>query len=214
MNFRAVGEHRPVAVEHHGVGLPGLPELGDQVGELVGDVIALVVRTLRLVAVILRGAVVAAGDAVPAHPALGHVIERVDQPRQQEGRVFAGGKRRHQSEMLRRLRQIGHQHGGIELGRAGAVLEIGVVAALVGVGQHRGILDDHVVHAGPFHALGEVDEQVGHHPAPGVGAGPGRAPALGAVALGQEPGEMERVLCHCPRLSAKPLPSEDYGQDS
>ena len=54
--------------------------------------------------------------------------------------------------MLRRLREIGHQHGRIELGRAGGVLQVGVVRALVGVGHVRGILDDHVVEAGPLHA--------------------------------------------------------------
>ena len=44
MDLAAVGEHRLVAVEHHGVGLPRLPQPGDDVGELVGDVVALVVR--------------------------------------------------------------------------------------------------------------------------------------------------------------------------
>jgi hypothetical protein len=208
MDLGAVGELVVLRVEHHGVGLPRLPQPGHDVGELVGDVVALVVRIMLVAAVVLRRPVVAAGDAVPADPAFRHMVERIDQPGQQVGRVFANRQRWHQPEMLRLLRQVGHQHRRIELGRRGSVLQVGVVAALVGVGHVRGILDDHVVEAGPLHAFGEVDEQVGHHPAVEIGAGPRRPPGLGAVALGQEPGEVEGVLCHCPRISAKPLPSE------
>ena len=54
--------------------------------------------------------------------------------------------------MLGRLREIGHQHRRIELGRARGILQVGVVRALVGVGHVRGILDDHVVEAGALHA--------------------------------------------------------------
>ena len=153
MDLVAVGEHRLGAVEHDRVRLPRLPQPGHHVGELVGDVVALVVRPVLVVAVVLRRAVVAAGDAVPADAALGDVVERVDQPRQQVRRVFRHRQRRHEAEMLGRLREVGHQHGGIELGRAGGVLQIGVVRALVGVGHVRGILDDHVVEAGALHAL-------------------------------------------------------------
>ena len=89
MDLAAVGEHRDLAVEHHRVGLPRLPQPGDHVGELVGDVVALVVRPVLVVAVVLRRAVVAAGDAVPADAAFGHVVERVHQPRQQVRRILA-----------------------------------------------------------------------------------------------------------------------------
>jgi hypothetical protein len=112
----------PLAIEHDGVGLPRFPQPRHHVGELVGDVVALVVRQLAVVAVILRRAVVAAGDAVPADPALGDVVEGVDQAGQQVGRVLAGRQRRHQAEMLRRLARGRHQHRGIELGRRGAYL--------------------------------------------------------------------------------------------
>ena len=87
MDLAAVGEGSVLAVEHHGVGLPRLPEPRHHIGELVGDVVALVVRPMLVVAVVLRRAVIAAGDAVPADPAFGHVVERVDQPRQQVRRI-------------------------------------------------------------------------------------------------------------------------------
>ena len=95
MDLAAVGEHRRVAVEHDGVGLPGVPQLGHEVGEFVGEIVALVVRRLAQVAIVLRRAVVAAGDAVPADPAFGHVVERVDQPGEQEGRILGDGEGRH-----------------------------------------------------------------------------------------------------------------------
>ena len=198
MDLAAVGEHRLVAIEHHCVGFPRLPQPGDDVGELVGDIIALVVRQVLVAAVILRRAVVAAGHAVPADAAFGDVIERVDQPRHQVRRILRYRQRRHEPQALGCLGEIGHQHGGIELGRAGSVFQVGVVRALVGVGHVRRVFDDHIVEAGPLHALRQVDEQVGHHPALDVAARPITAPALGPVALRQEPGEVERPL-HAPR---------------
>jgi hypothetical protein len=193
MDLGSVGEHRLFAVEHDRVGLPRFPQPCDHVGELVGDVVALVVRPVLVVAVVLRRAVVAAGDAVPADAAFGDMVERVDQPRQQVRRILRHRQCRHESEMLGRLREIGHQHRRIELGRARGVLQVGVVRALVGIGHVRGILDDDVVEAGALHAARQVDEQVGHHPALDVAARPVAAPALGPVALAQEPGEMERL---------------------
>ena len=194
MDLAAVGEHRDLAVQHHGIGLPRLPQLGHHIGELVGDVVALVMRIVLVAPVILRRAVVAAGHAVPADPAFRHVVERIDQPRQQVRRILRHRQGRHDAQVLGRLREIGHQHGGIELGRAGGVFQIGVVRALVGIGHVRRILDDEIVEARPVHASRQVDEQVGHHPARDVAARPVAAPRLGAVALREEPGEMERPL--------------------
>ena len=194
VDLRTVGEHRLVAVEHHGVGLPRLPQLRDHLGELVGDVVALVVRPVLLVAVVLGRTVVAAGHAVPADPALGDVVERVDQAGQQVGRVLRHRQRRHEADRPGRHREVRHQHGRVELGRARGVAQVGVVRALVGVGNVRGVLDDHVVEAGTVEAAGKVDEDVRHHPAMDVGSGEVAAPALGAVALGQEPRQVERLL--------------------
>ena len=194
MNLGAVGKHRLLAVEDDGVGLPRLPQSGHHVGELVGDVVALVVRPVLVVAIILRRTVVAAGHAVPADAAIGRVVERVHQARQQVGRIFRHRQGRHDADRLGRHREVGHQHGRIEFGGARRVPEVGIVRALVGIGHVRGVLDDHVVEAGAVHALGEIDEDVGHHPAIDVAAGKLAAPALGAIPLGQEPRQMERLL--------------------
>ena len=173
-DFAAVCEHRRVTVEHDGVGLPGVPELGDEIREFVRKVIAFVVRRLLHMAIVLRSAIVAAGDTVPPDAPLGHVVERVDQPGEQEGRVFGHGQRRDEAEMRGALGEIGDEHGRIELGRAGGITEIGVVRAPERVGHHRRILDDDVIEAGTLQPAGEVEEQIGHHPARDVAAGPDR----------------------------------------
>ena len=183
MNLAAVGEHRDFAVQHHGVGLPRLPQPGHHLGEFVGDIVTLIVRIVLVAPVILRGAVVAAGHAVPADAALRHVVERIDQPRQQVRRIFRHRQRRHDRQVLRRLREIGHQHGRIELRRAGGIFQVAVVRALVGIGHVRRILDDEIVEARAIHAFRQVDEQVGHHPARDVRARPVRAPGLRSIAL-------------------------------
>ena len=194
MDLRAVGEHRLLAVEHDRIGLPRLPQLRHDVGELVGHIVALVVRPVLLMAVVLRRAVVAAGHAVPSDAALGRMVERVDQAGQQVGRILGDRERRHDADRLGRHGEIRHQHRRIELGRTRRVLQIRIVRALVGVGHVRGILDDHVVEAGPVHALRQIDEDVRHHPAIEVAAGKFAAPALRAIALRQEPRQMERLL--------------------
>ncbi len=87
----AVGEHRDGGIERHRVGLPRLPQPGHDVGELVGDLVALVMRPVLVVTVVLRGAVVAAGDAVPADAAFGDMVQRIDEACQQVRRVFRNG---------------------------------------------------------------------------------------------------------------------------
>ena len=52
--------------------------------ELVGHFIALVVRELPLQAEVLRAAVVAAGDKVPAGASIADVVQRVGQAGEQE----------------------------------------------------------------------------------------------------------------------------------
>jgi hypothetical protein len=88
MHLAAVGEHRGLTVQHDRVGLPCVPQLGHQIGEIVGKIVAFVVRRLLGMTIVLRRTVIAAGDAVPSDTPLGNVIERIDQPRQQEGRVL------------------------------------------------------------------------------------------------------------------------------
>ena len=75
MHLAAVGKHRCLAVQHDRVGLPGVPQLCHQVGELIGKIVAFVVWRLLGMTVVLRRTVIAAGDAVPSDPPLGHVIE-------------------------------------------------------------------------------------------------------------------------------------------
>lgn len=84
----------------------------------------------------------------------------------------------------------GTSTAGSSFGMLAAYL-IGVVRPPVGVGHHRGALDDHVVKAAAIEPLRQVDDDTGHHPTGEVAAGPVREPALGAVARREEPGEVE-----------------------
>ena len=196
MDFSPVGEHRRVTVEHHGVRLPGVPQPGDKVGEFIGKVVAFIVRRLAQMAVVLRRTVIAAGDAVPADPPLGHMVERIDEPGEQERRVLGDGKRRDEAKVSRGLREVRHEHGRIELGRAGGIAQIGVVRALKRIRHHRGVLDDEVIEAGTLEPAGEVEEQIGHHPACDIAARPISSPGLRTIALREEPGEVELTLGH------------------
>ncbi len=137
MNLAAVGEHRRVTVDHDGVGFPGVPELGDKIREFVRKVVAFVMQRLAHMPIVLRSAIVTAGDTVPPDAPLGHVVERVDQPGEQKGRVLGDGQRRDEAEMRGALGEIGDEHRRIELGRAGGITQIGVVRAPERVGHHR-----------------------------------------------------------------------------
>jgi hypothetical protein len=182
-----------VMIVSDSVRFPGVPEPCHEVGEFIGEIVALVVRRLAQMAIVLCRPVVAAGDAVPADPPFGHMVERVDQPGEQEWRVLGDGEGGYEAKVPGRLREVRDEHGGIELGRAGGISQIGVVRALVCVRHHRGVLDDDVIEAGAFQPAGEVEEQVRHHPARDVaaGAGPIPPPGLRTIALRQKPGEME-----------------------
>ena len=79
-------------VDHHRVGVPGVPELLHHLHKLVGHVVALVVRELPFVAEVLGAAVVAAGDEVPAGASVADMVQRVGQPGEQERIIFGGGQ--------------------------------------------------------------------------------------------------------------------------
>ena len=44
MDFGSVGKHRRIAIKDNSIGLPRLPQPRDYVGELIGDVVSLIVR--------------------------------------------------------------------------------------------------------------------------------------------------------------------------
>ena len=85
-----VGEGAALPVEDEGVVLPGVPEAGRRLEELVGPVVAGVVGEDLLHPVVLGLAVVDRGDDVPGGPAPGEVVEGGERAGHVEGRVVGG----------------------------------------------------------------------------------------------------------------------------
>ena len=81
----------------------------------------------------MRRTVIAAGDAVPPDTPLGNVIERIDQPSQQKGRVLRHRQGSDQPEMRGGLGEVWNEDGRVELRRRRGIAQVGVVRTLVGV---------------------------------------------------------------------------------
>ena len=88
MHLGRIGEHAAGAVAQHRIVFPAsLPELVDHLHIFVGDLVAVVVRGLLVLAGAAGGAVEIAGHHVPADPALGQMVERRHPPRERVGRL-------------------------------------------------------------------------------------------------------------------------------
>ena len=158
MHLRRIGEDAARAIADRGVVLPAsFPELVDDLHIFVGDVVAVVMRGLLVLAGAARGAVEIAGDDVPADPPLGQMIERRHPPRERVGRLegeIGGdaeaemfGHRRHRRDqqqrlVRRRLRRVFQR-------RVGAVAEDVVDAEHVGQEQP--------VEAAALQRLGQIE---------------------------------------------------------
>ena len=118
----------PRAVAQHRVVLPAaFPELVDHLHIFVGDVVAVVMPGLLVLAGGLGRAVEIAGHHVPADPPFGEVVERRHPPRERIGRLVGqvggdaksemfghGGHRRDQQQGIvgRRLRRVAQRRVG------------------------------------------------------------------------------------------------------
>src|SRR5579859_5885725 len=108
MHLAAIGKHWCIAIDHHCIRLPRIPQPRHQLRELIRDLVAFIMIWLADMAVVLRGAIIAAGDAVPTDAPFSHVVQRIYQSRQQERWIFCYGKRWDQAEVLSCLREIWH----------------------------------------------------------------------------------------------------------
>ncbi len=88
MHLRGVGKDAARAVAQRRVVFPAaFPELVDHFHIFVGDVVAVVMRGLLVLAGALRGAVEIAGHDVPADPSFGEMVERRHPPGKRVGRL-------------------------------------------------------------------------------------------------------------------------------
>ena len=186
MHLRRVGEDAARTVAQDGGVFPAaLPELVDQLHIFIGDLVAVVMRGLLVLAGAARGAVEIAGHHVPADPSLGEVIERRHPPRERIGRLERQVAGDAEAEMLRHRRHRRNQHqrfirGGLR----------GVAQRRVGAGAEHVINAEHV-----------GEKQAVETPAlqrPGEIEPIGQAVIVkGAVArMGPQPGRLMRHAVH------------------
>ena len=89
MHLRRIGEDAARAIAQRRIVLPAsFPELVDHLHIFVGDVVAVVMRGLLVLAGAFGRAVEIAGHHVPADPPLGQMVERRHPPRERIGRLI------------------------------------------------------------------------------------------------------------------------------
>ena len=152
-----VGEHAADPVEHEGVVLPGVPQSGRGLEELVGPVIALVVAQHLVDTVILRFAVVHRGHNVPRGPATGEMVQGGEGPGHVERRVVGGRVGGAETDRPCGTRQDTEHDAQVELDRAGAVANGLGHRTAVDTGHGQAVVEEHHVEA----ALLEGASQLG-----------------------------------------------------
>ena len=186
MNLRRIGEDAARAVAQHGVVLPApLPELVDHLHIFVGDLVAVVMRGLLVLAGAARGAVEIAGDDVPADPAFGEMVERRHSPRKRIGRLEGEIAGDAEAEILRDRRHRRDQQQRLVRRRLRGVAQRGVRAVAEHVVDAEHVGKKQPVEPAALQRLGEVDPV-------------GQAVIVGgAVArMGPQPGRLMRHAVH------------------
>ncbi len=104
-HLRGIGVDPVVPVLDHRVVVPGpLPQLVEHVQVLVGDLVAVVVLHLVVVAEVARGVGQVRGDHVPADPPLGQMVQCGHPAGEGERRLVGGGEGGREAEVLRHRR--------------------------------------------------------------------------------------------------------------
>lgn len=105
-----IGEDPAFGVAHHRVVLPGpFPQLVEHLEVLVGMVVTCIVRRLIGLAHVACGCRKVAGDDVPAHPAVGQVIQRRHPPGERVGMLESGPGGDSEAQVLGDQRHRRHQ---------------------------------------------------------------------------------------------------------
>jgi hypothetical protein len=204
MDLLRMGEQARRLILDDGVVLPSVPMAEHDLHELVGAVVALIMRH-HLVAPHVPGfAVVQRGDHVPGRAPLAHQIERGEHARHVKRLVVAGRIGRAQAEPLGRHAHHSEHRDSIELHAADAVAHrVGVVVPV------------HVRHRQPVIEEAEVEFAFLEHAAevavvvrrPGIGARLRVAPGareVGAVLRLQEGDQGHLAHRRSPSKSSRP----------
>ena len=158
MHLRRIGEDAARAVAQHGVVLPAaFPELVDHLHIFVGDVVAVVMRGLLVLAGAARGAVEIAGHDVPADAAFGEMVERRHPPRKRIGRLVGQVGGHPEAEIFGHRGHRRDQQQRIVAGRLRGVAQrrIRAVAEHVVDAEHVG--EKQAVEPPALQRLGQID---------------------------------------------------------
>ena len=131
MDFFRIGENAARAIAQRRIVFPAsFPELVDDFHVFVGDVVAVVVTGLLVLAGAFRGAVEIAGDDIPPHASFREMIERRHAPGERIGRLVGEIGRDAEAEVFgHRGHRRDHQHGIVDRRLRGVAHRRLVVAA-------------------------------------------------------------------------------------
>jgi hypothetical protein len=146
VHLARVGEGARGFIEEERAGLPGVPEGFDGAHPLIRHQVALIVLEVLLVAVVLGRSVGRGGDEVDADPAVGEVVEGVEQARRQKRRIKRRGRGGDDAELGGSFGQQRDERHRVHADDAGPQRLI--ERAAVGVGDDRRVLHHHVVETG------------------------------------------------------------------
>ncbi len=205
MHLGRIGELPGGLVEDDRVILPRVPVAHHHFQELIGAVVAQVVRRVRRVAHVQRLAVVQRGDDVPGGPPAGHQVERGEHAGDVERFVIGGGIGRGQTEPFRRHAHHGQDGHRVQLDAANAVGDGVRVIAAVTVRHRQTVVEEGDVEFAGFQGARDAAVVLGRGE---VGrclrVAPG-ADEVGAVLRLQErdQGHLTHGVLRCPRWGAR-----------
>ncbi len=192
VHLGGVGEDAVLAVHHHGVGLPAIPECQADLHELLGPVVALVGGG-QLLAVVRRLVVVERGDDVPRRAAACQVVERGPEARGIERVLVADGEGRGEADRRRDGAHPRQQRDGVVVRHLGGVAQRGPHRAGVGVGDEAQVREEHHVELAALAHPSDVLIELGPRPVVAGGGGAGMPPHRQAVIGGGVHQELREV---------------------
>jgi hypothetical protein len=134
VHLGGIGEDAPLAVHHHRVRLPAVPELAADLDELVRALVALRGGP-QVLAVVRRLVVVERGDHIPGSASPGQVVEGGPEARGVVRVRVADRERGAQPDARRRRAHPRQQRDRVVLGHLGGVPDGGVHRPAIGVGD-------------------------------------------------------------------------------
>ena len=156
MHLLRIGEHAADAVEHERVVLPGVPQAGRGLEELVGPVVALVVAKHVFDPEILRLAVVHRGHHVPRRPPAREVVQGGEGPGHVERRVVGRRVRGTQTDRPGDPGNDPEHDAQVELDGTGAVTDGLGHRTAVDARHGQPVVEEHHVEAALFERSAEL----------------------------------------------------------